>query len=100
MWTFLLKNGLRFKEIMKRKGELKCQQRKRKNQKRKGDRVMAIEKIDYVYTFVGAMGIYLAHGIENYYQEKENDKKSIDHMSRIAGYWTLGALAYFAILRS
>ena len=61
---------------------------------------MAIEKIDYVYTFVGAMGIYLAHGIENYYQEKENDKKSIDHMSRIASYWTLGALAYFAILRS
>ncbi len=61
---------------------------------------MAIERIDYVYTFVGAMGIYLAHGIENYYQEMDNDKKSIEHMSRIALYWSLGALAYFAVLRS
>ena len=61
---------------------------------------MAIERVDLLYTFVGAMGIYLAHGIENYYQEVETDKKSFDHMSRIAAYWSLGALAYFAIIRS
>ena len=60
---------------------------------------MAIERIDYIYTFIGAMGIYLAHSIENARTDKPSNKRSFEHMSSIAFYWTLGALAYFYLIR-
>ena len=60
-----------------------------------------ITQTDLVYVGVGALGIYLAHGIENKLQ-KPDEKLfyNIDHINRIAMYWRLGALAYFVILRS
>jgi len=59
-----------------------------------------IQNIDLVYTGIGAVGIYLAHGIENKIQ-KPDEKLwyNIDHINRVALYWTLGALAYFVLIR-
>jgi len=53
--------------------------------------------MDLVYTGVGAAGIFLAHIIESKVQKK--DELPWQHMSRIAVYWSLGALAYFALIR-
>tara|TARA_R100001086_G_C11792891_1_gene246745 strand:+ start:250 stop:438 length:189 start_codon:yes stop_codon:yes gene_type:complete len=59
-----------------------------------------ITNLDLVYTGIGAIGIYLAHGIENKIQKPdEKITYNIDHINRIALYWTLGALAYFAVIR-
>ena len=52
-----------------------------------------------VYTVVGAIGIYLAHGIEN---KKQNPDEpiwfNIDHINRVALYWSLGAIGYWLII--
>ena len=56
-----------------------------------------VTQMDLVYTGVGAAGIFLAHIIESKVQKK--DELPWQHMSRIAVYWSLGALAYFALIR-
>ena len=56
-----------------------------------------VTKMDLVYTGVGAAGIFLAHMIESKVQKQ--DEIPYAHMSRIALYWSLGALAYFAFIR-
>ena len=58
-----------------------------------------MNRVQTIYTFVGAIGIYLAHGIEN---KKENPNKdtwfNIEHINRIALYWSLGAVGYWVLL--
>lgn len=56
-----------------------------------------VSQMDLVYTGVGAAGIFLAHMIESKVQKQ--DEIPYAHMSRIALYWSLGALAYFALIR-
>jgi len=59
-----------------------------------------VTQMDLVFTGIGFVGIYLAHGIENKIQSP--DKKvlfNLDHINRVAVYWALGALAYFALIR-
>lgn len=56
-----------------------------------------VSQMDLVYTGVGAAGILLAHMIESKVQKSESIPWA--HMSRIALYWSLGALAYFALIR-
>tara|TARA_R110002020_G_scaffold133557_1_gene298011 strand:+ start:11334 stop:11606 length:273 start_codon:yes stop_codon:yes gene_type:complete len=61
---------------------------------RRGDN-MTSRMIEFVG--VGAVGIFLAHMIESKVQK--NEEYPWAHMSRIALYWSLGALAYFAVFR-
>jgi len=49
-----------------------------------------------VFVAVGAGGIFAAHAIES---KREKQDIPIAHMARIAAYWSLGALAYFALIR-
>lgn len=49
------------------------------------------------FVTVGAVGIFLAHIIESKVQKSETIPYA--HMSRIAFYWALGALAYFSMVR-
>ena len=53
-----------------------------------------------IYTVVGVIGIYLAHGIEN---KKQNPEKkvwyNIDHINRVAFYWALGATGYWFLIK-
>ena len=56
-----------------------------------------VTQTDLIYTGVGAAGIFLAHMIESKVQKSEEIPWA--HMSRIALYWSLGALAYFALIR-
>tara|TARA_R100001086_G_C11792627_1_gene246667 strand:+ start:440 stop:643 length:204 start_codon:yes stop_codon:yes gene_type:complete len=54
------------------------------------------EQIGYV--IVGGLGIYLAHFIENRYQNpNEAVTFNLDHINRVALYWGLGATAYFLL---
>ena len=49
-----------------------------------------------IFTAVGTVGIYLAHWIENKIQYPDKPiTYNINHVNRVALYWTLGALAYF-----
>lgn len=52
--------------------------------------------MDMVFVAVGAGGIFAAHAIES---KREKQDIPIAHMARIAAYWSLGALAYFALIR-
>jgi hypothetical protein len=61
-----------------------------------------LDRTQLIYTAVGAVGVYLAHGIENQIQfkgDKENNPGFIyPHVNRIALYWTLGAVGYWILL--
>lgn len=56
---------------------------------------MMITRAQWIYTGVGAVGIYLAHSIEFKLQDQDTNW---DHMNRIVLYWVLGALAYWLLL--
>ena len=56
-----------------------------------------MDRIVAEFVTVGAVGIFLAHIIESKVQKSETVPYA--HMSRIAFYWALGALAYFSMVR-
>ena len=58
--------------------------------------IMMVTGMDMVFVAVGAAGIFAAHAIES---KREKQDIPIAHMARIAAYWSLGALAYFALIR-
>tara|TARA_R100000963_G_C4607273_1_gene78903 strand:+ start:285 stop:473 length:189 start_codon:yes stop_codon:yes gene_type:complete len=51
---------------------------------------------DLLFVGVGAAGIFAAHSVESRVQGQDIP---IEHMSRIAVYWSIGMIAYFMILR-
>lgn len=58
-------------------------------------------KREMAYLVVGAVGIYLAHGIENKVQNPEGGAyANIDHINRVAFYWSIGAGLYFLALKA
>ena len=58
-----------------------------------------IKGSNLTYVAIGAVGIYLADGIENRIQNPDESLWfNINHINRIAFYWAVGALAYFAVI--
>ena len=59
-----------------------------------------ITQTDLLYVGVGALGIYLAHGIENKMQNPDESLfYNMSHINRVAFYWSLGALAFFILFK-
>tara|TARA_R100000655_G_scaffold33452_1_gene65813 strand:+ start:213 stop:425 length:213 start_codon:yes stop_codon:yes gene_type:complete len=65
---------------------------------------MLMDKTQTIYTVIGAVGVYLAHYIENKIQFKDNPKEMPNffypHVNRVAFYWTAGAIAYWVAINS
>ena len=61
-----------------------------------------MDRIQTIYTVIGTIGVFLAHGIENQIQfkDKPNEKPGFfyPHVNRVATYWALGAIAYWVLL--
>tara|TARA_R100001224_G_C3967805_1_gene131433 strand:- start:267 stop:455 length:189 start_codon:yes stop_codon:yes gene_type:complete len=56
---------------------------------------MMITNEQFIYTAIGAVGIYLAHSIEYKLQDSDTNW---EHMNRVVLYWVVGALVYWVIL--
>ncbi|MAA65896.1 MAG: hypothetical protein CL581_14115 [Alteromonadaceae bacterium] len=61
-----------------------------------------MDRTQTIYTVVGTVGVFLAHGIENRIQFKDNPEDRpgffYPHVNRVAFYWTLGAIGYWVLL--
>ncbi len=56
---------------------------------------MILTKEQTVYTFIGAVGVALAHWI---YYKRQNEEYNKDHVTDLVTYWTIGAIAYWILL--